>query len=145
MRKQITYTVTDAGRDQGKAFQLKEMDAFAAEQWAIRGFFALMNAGIDVPANIADMGFAGIAVIGVSALGRVPYEAAKPLLDDMLGCVQIIPDPSKPNVVRALIESDIEEVKTLLKLRKAVFDLHVDFLTDAAPSTSDRAAPGKKG
>ncbi len=139
MRKTQTYTVTEAGRDQGKLFKLTELDAWDAEQWAMRAFFALMNAGIDVPENVSSLGLAGMAGLGLSALGKVPYEAAKPLLDEMLRCIEIIPDPSKPNVVRALIKSDIEEVQTMLVLRKAVFDLHIDFLRLGAPSTSGRA------
>ncbi len=144
MRKGIQYTVEDEGRDHGKVFKITEMAADDAERWALRAFFALMNAGIDIPDNIVEMGFAGIAQIGLQALGRVPYEAAEPLLADMMECVQIIPDPGKPNVVRALIESDIEEVMTRLKLRKAVFDLHTEFLKRGAPLTSAQGAPSSR-
>jgi hypothetical protein len=127
MRKTSTYTETAENRDKGKVFKIEEMSADAAEQWALRAFFAIMNAGIEIPDGIADMGFAGIATAGLKALGAVPYESAKPLLDEMMDCVQIIPDPSKPNVARALFPGDIEEVATRLKLRKAVFDLHIAF------------------
>jgi hypothetical protein len=127
MRKTSTYTETAENRDKGKVFKIEEMSADAAEQWALRAFFAIMNAGIEIPDGIADMGFAGIATAGLKALGAVPYEVAKPLLDEMMDCVQIIPDPAKPNVARALFPGDIEEVATRLKLRKAVFDLHIAF------------------
>jgi hypothetical protein len=127
MRKTSTYTETAENRDKGKVFKIEEMSADAAEQWALRAFFAIMNAGIEIPDGIADMGFAGIATAGLRALGAVPYEVAKPLLDEMMDCIQIIPDPAKPNVARALFPGDIEEVATRLKLRKAVFDLHVSF------------------
>jgi len=136
-RKTLTYTVETEGRDQGKVFKLTEMSAADAENWAIRAFFAIMNAGVDVPDEIAEMGMAGLAEIWTTAIAGVSYEAAKPLLEEMMDCVQRIPDPSKPNVVRALDDSDIEEVKTRLLLRKAVFNLHVDFLGSAAPSTSE--------
>ena len=135
MRKSSTITVTD-GRDAGKVFKLTEMSADAAERWAMRAFFALMNAGVDIPDDIASLGLAGVAQIGLKALTKVPFEAAEPLLQDMMDCVQIVPDPSKPNVVRTIIDGDIEEVSTRLQLRRAVFDLHVDFLKPGAPSTS---------
>jgi hypothetical protein len=161
MRKTSIYTVTEENRDKGKVFQITEMSAAEAEQWAIRAFFALMNAGVDIPDEIASMGFAGFAamnqeddetkeiakmqILGLAsvvlgALGRVPYPMAKPLLDDMMDCVKIIPDPSKPQVVRALMDIDIEEVSTRLKLRKSVFDLHIDFLEPAALSTMAQTA-----
>lgn len=54
----------------------------------------------------------------------------------MFECITIIPDPSKPNVTRALIEDDIEEVATRLKLRIEIFKLHVDFFTAVSPSIS---------
>jgi len=127
MRKTSTYTETADNRDKGKVFKLEEMSADQAEAWALKAFFAIMNAGIDVPDNLADLGFAGIATAGLNALGKVDYETARPLLDEMMTCVQIIPDPAKPNVARALFPGDIEEVATKLKLRKAVFDLHVAF------------------
>lgn len=134
MRKELTMQA-ETGRDAGKVFKITELSADGAERWAMRAFFALMNAGIEVPDDIASLGMAGIAHIGLKSLARVPFEAAEPLLNEMLHCVQIVPDPSKPAVVRTLIEGDIEEVSTLLKLRKAVLDLHLEFLKAAAPST----------
>ena len=133
MRKTLTYTVTDQGRDSGKVFMLTEMSATEAEDWALQAFFAIMNAGVEIPDDVASMGFAGIAAIGLKALGKVPYYMAEPLLNKIMDCVKIIPDPSQPNVIRALIDSDIEEAATRLKLKKAVFDLHTSFFTRAAP------------
>lgn len=132
MRKTSTLTIDREGRDKGKVFQITEMSAADAERWALRAFFALMNTGVEIPADIAESGMAGIASMGLQAIGKLPYEAAEPLLADMWDCVQIMPDPSKKNVVRELIEQDIEEVGTRLQIRKAVFDLHAGFFTDAA-------------
>jgi len=131
-RKTVTYKVTAKGRDLGKVFLLTELSTADAEDWAMRAFFALMNSGVDIPDDVAEMGLAGIASIGLGALGKIDYEKARPLLDKMMQCVQIIPDPSRPNVLRALDPTDIEEVATRLLLRKEVFALHVDFLTPAA-------------
>lgn len=131
MRKTETITIEREGRDQGKTFKITEMGAAQAERWAMRAFFALMNTGIEIPEDIADSGMAGVAAMGLSALQKVPYEMAEPLLDEMLECVQIMPDPSKPAVIRALMDEDIEEVATRLDLRKAVWDLHTAFFTAA--------------
>ena len=132
-RKTITYTVTDEGRDKGKVFVLTEMPASQAERWALRAFQALAKAGIDVPDNLAQMGMAGIAIAGVQALSRTPWQEAEPLLDEMFACIQRQPNPQKSAIVRALVEDDIEEVPTRLKLRAELLKLHVDFFTPAAP------------
>ena len=136
MRKTATVTIDAEGRDQGKVFFLTEMSAADAERWALRALFALMNTGVEIPDDIAESGMAGIASLGLSAITKLPYEAAEPLLADMWACVQFIPDPSKPQVKRFLMDEDIEEVATRLKLRKEVFDLHTGFFTSAASSTS---------
>lgn len=126
-------TISAEGRDKGKVFVLTELSAYEAEDWAGRALFALMNAGVEIPENIAEAGLAGVAALGMTALTKLPYESAKPLLDSMMKCVQIQPSA---NVVRALIADDIEEVSTLLTLRKHVLGLHMDFSMAAAQSTS---------
>lgn len=137
MRKTETITIEREGRDKGKQFKLTEMSAAQAERWALRAFFALANTGVELPDDMADSGMAGIAAVGLSALGKVPFEQAEPLLDEIMGSVQIVPDPSKPHVVRALIDEDIEEVATRLELRKAVWDLHTGFFSLGGLSTSE--------
>lgn len=139
-RKTLTVTIDGTGRDTGKAFLLTEMGASQSEKWAARALLALMRGGVTIPDNIAQMGLAGLAVIGVEALGTLEWDVAEPLLEEMFICVKIIPDPSKPNVVRMLIEDDIEDVKTRVKLRKAVLELHIDSFTDAALLEQIRAS-----
>lgn len=115
------------GRDKGKHFIIEEMPASQAEEWALRAFLALSNAGIEVPDDLAAAGLAGLAVIGLRALGRVRFEDAKPLLDQMMSCVQAMPDPKTPTIIRGLVETDIEEMQTRLWLRGEVFELHTGF------------------
>ncbi len=45
----------------------------------------------------------------------------------MFTCIKIIPSPDKPDVTRALLESDIEEVMTRVLLRREVWELHTGF------------------
>jgi len=119
------------GRDEGKVFYITEMSAAEAEDWAMNALFLLMGAGVEIPDEDASAGMAGLLSMGIQAIGNIPYEQAKPLLDRMMKCVQVIPNPSTPEVKRGLVESDIEEVSTRFLLRKAVWDLHVDFSTAA--------------
>jgi hypothetical protein len=128
------YTVDDEGRDKGKTFVLTEMPASRAESWAMRAILALMGGNPDIPEGFEAMGMAGMAEVGLRALGGLKWETAEPLMAEMWACVQIMPDPTRPHVVRALIEEDIEEISTRIKLRAEVFKLHVGFLKAAAPS-----------
>lgn len=139
-RKTITVTIDAAGRDQGKAFFIREMPASQAELWAAKAFLAMARSGIDVPDNVASAGLAGIASFGFRALAGMNFADARDLLAEMFACVQIIPDPSRPGVIRDLIEDDIEEVATRLRLRKEVFGLHVDFSLAGALQTSASAS-----
>ena len=134
MRKELDYQA-DYGRDAGKMFRITEMSARQIDRWCLRAFFTLLNAKADIPEELASSGFAGLMSLGLDAFAKVPYEAALPLWDELLDCVKYIPTPKQPNITRPLIEEDVEEVRTLLKLRKAVFDLHNDFLKKESPST----------
>jgi hypothetical protein len=136
-RKTLTYAVQNDGRDAGKHFLLTEMPASQAERWAIRAFLAMAKGGIELPDGIEQSGMAGIAKAGLGLLLKIPYEDALPLLDEMMGCVQIIPNPNNRSVVRDLLEDDIEDVMTRFKLRKEVFGLHMDFSLAGAKSTSE--------
>jgi hypothetical protein len=148
MARAVTnYTVTDDGRDKGKIFVLTEMSASRAESWAMRAILALMGGNVEVPEGFESMGMAGMAEVGLRALGGLRWDIAEPLLAEMWACVQIMPDPSKPHVVRALIEEDIEEIATRLRLRTEVWKLHTGFLRAVAPSLFEKleaATAGKK-
>ena len=112
------------GRDAAKKYQITEMSAEAAEWWAFRALQAIAGADaeLNLQAPLADM-----AAQGIKALAKVHPEQARPLLDEMMGCVQIlVPATQKP---RPLLDGDIEDVKTRFMLRKAVVELHLGFST----------------
>lgn len=132
-RKEATF-IAESDRDKGKTFLITEMSASQAESWAIRVILAVGNAGLEIPEGLASQGMAGLMAVGYMNLLKIPYEAAKPLLEEMMGCVQILPSA---NVKRQLIEDDIEEVSTRLHLRKAVWNLHMDFFLNADKLTSE--------
>lgn len=147
-RNTANYTVTDEGRDQGKVFVLTEMPASRAESWAMRALLALMAGGVEVPPGFDRMGMAAMAEMGIKALVGLKWEVAEPLLAEMWSCVQIMPDPTKPHVIRNLIEEDIEEISTRIKLRAEVWKLHTGFLKAVVHSISEGSRPAaasKKG
>lgn len=140
-RNTLVYVVADETRDKGKSFVLTELPASQGEAWAIRALMAMMNAGIDIPDGFQRMPMAAMAQVGITALSQLTWDIAEPLLNEMWQCVTIRPDPSKPHVTRELIESDIEEISTRIKLRAEIWKLHVGFLKAVAPSVSNPSAP----
>ena len=130
-RRKLEYSVTE-GRDKGKLFILTEMPASRAERWAMRAAMAAISAGVELPEGIEFQGMAGIAQAGITAFAKIPFDVAGPLLDEMFGCVQFVPDPTNRSIVRDLIEDDIEDVATRFKLRMELFKLHIGFFDNAA-------------
>jgi hypothetical protein len=126
-RRTATVTIAAEGRDQGKTFLITEMPSDKGEEWACRLLLALGKSGVQVDEHIFSMGMAGIAAMGVQAMGHLPWEVAKPLMAEMFECIRIMPDSKHPNVVRPLIVDDIEEVATRLRLRDEVINLHIGF------------------
>lgn len=140
-RRTVTVTIDAEGRDKGKRFLITEVSAAAGEEWAFRAFLALAKSGVDIPTDVRDAGFAGIAVMGVRALSGMSYYDAKPLLDEMMACIVVMPNPNDSSVTRALIPDDIEEIATRLRLRGEVVELHTGF--SAAGAMRERAAETK--
>lgn len=140
-RKTKIVKIESEGRDKGKVFMLTEMPASRAEKWAMRAFLALAHAGVEVPEEMQGLGMSALAIIGLRALSRVSFAEAEPLMDEMMECVQAVPDPSKPAIIRGLYEDDLEEVASRAYLKSEVFELHTNFSVAAVISGSWAAAP----
>lgn len=130
-RRVIEYIVADDNRDKGKHFVITEMSAAQAESWAMRALLLLMKNGVELPDGVERAGMAGVAEMGFKALSGISFAEVAPLLDEMLTCVKIRPDPTKAHIERPLIEEDTEEMTTRVKLRMQVWNLHTDFLRAA--------------
>jgi len=132
MRKTDLFVITTEGRDKHKRFIITEMSAIKAERWAFRALLALAHAGVDVPDDAKAAGMAALARAGLKALHDLNFEEARPLLDEMLSCVTVMPDAKNPDFTRPLVLNemegdDIEEITTLWELRERIFRLHTDF------------------
>lgn len=146
MRKMQTLIISDQGRDRGKTFVIREMDAFDAENWAW-GALEAIGQKFHIPSGILEAGWAGVAAMGLQALLGAPHNLTKPLLDEMIAsCVAHVPDPKNQAAYRGaqlpgnvaplgpLLPEDIEEVRTILFLRDKVFELHSGFSVAASLS-----------
>src|SRR3546814_7698889 len=65
-----------------------------------------------------------IAAVGVRSLMTMQFEEAAILLDEMMECVEVLPDARRPDFTRPLDADYTEEVTTRLMLRSEVFELH---------------------
>lgn len=140
MRKIERFTITSEGRDKGKTFILTEMPADQGERWALKALLALTNTGAAIPEEALGAGMAGLAAVGVQALGMLDAAQVQPLLDELWPtCVRIVPPNEKlmPQEIISGVNSQIEEVKTRLEIYRALLKLHTGFSTPAELPTSD--------
>lgn len=131
-RKVNQFTVEKEGRDKGKTFVITEMSAVQAHEWATKAIFAILNTGIDMPDDLAQMGLPGLAVMGIGAIPNIPHAVAKPLLDELMTCVQI----KVEKTTRALYPDDFEEVTTIFDLQREVLSMHIAPFTSGVRPTS---------
>ena len=136
--KQITI---EHGRDKGRVFLITEMSAAHADNWAMRALIALANGGVDLGGLSPQQGMMGMAGVALDALGRLKADDAIPLLNELLDCVQIIPEGGRPRPLN-MDFNDVEDFTTLWRLRKEVFALHTDFLQHAFGKTTESEEEG---
>ncbi|HHL3633691.1 hypothetical protein [Neisseria polysaccharea] len=136
--KQITI---ENGRDKGRVFLITEMSAAHADNWAMRALIALANGGADLGGISPQQGMIGMARVALEALGRLKADDAIPLLNELLDCVQIIPEGGRPRPLN-MDFNDVEDFTTLWRLRKEVFALHTDFLQHAFGPTTESEEEG---
>ncbi len=140
----------EASRDYGRQYFITEMAAGPAEEWALRVLQGLIKSNVPIPDELVGAGWLGLVFVGLKAFGGMDWELAKPLLDEMMACVQIIRDPAHPaETIFPLVENDVMEVATRARLRVEVWNLHQSFsLPDAlsnlreAPGGKDQGQPG---
>lgn len=137
-RKTKAVQITAEGRDKGKTFWITEMDALRAEKWAARALLAFAKSGrSDMPEDLQAGGAAALVRVGLIALTGLDFEDAEPLMDEMLGCIQYVPDASKVDqftklpITRPVTwdgdAADIDEPMTIVFLRNEVIELHLGF------------------
>ncbi|MGV7078493.1 hypothetical protein ACWA5Z_06765 [Testudinibacter sp. P80/BLE/0925] len=129
--KKITI---EKGRDKGVTFLLTEMPVVKADKWAMKALLAMASSGITVP-NPRE-GMLGISRVAFSALKGMPEDKTVALLDELLECVQIVPEGGSARSLDLSL-NDVKDFSTLWLLRKEVFMLHIDFLRDVLTQISE--------
>lgn len=148
MKDPIMITIPD-GPDAGKTFRVRQMSASTTEEWAGRALLAILNASggrADAAQLMETAKTSQTAALmqALSGLAGLRWETAKPLLDMLLGQIDRVPNPERPDVVVRLTpnnaDAHIEDVKTLLRLRGEALRLSLDFFDTAAPFLRDLGA-----
>ena len=126
-RRLVEITIEDRGNQLHVV--IEEMPATKLESWVIRALLLVAGAGMEVPDG-ADLKKAGafLADKGISALGTIDYEKARPLLDEMLGCCYRKIEKVKERCTPDTVDGYIEDVQTLFKLRMEAVKLNLGFL-----------------
>lgn len=164
MRKEKTVIVNDRGRE--LTFTIREMPATKLEAWIVRAGLLLAESGLasglleSGDATRVEMMDAGavlqtaarLVASGSSgggrgwgdllaALGRVDYEKARPLLDELLSCCTLAGSvsPLTPDTADGVLE----DVRSLFTLRKEALALNFAFFGAAGPSDSAAAATSR--
>jgi hypothetical protein len=139
--KYVEIAADGGGRDAGRAYLITEMAAGPAEKWAARAFLALSHAKVDVHPELASLGMVGIFLTSFMAFRDASWEDIEPLLDEMFTCIRACPNPGDRDVTRPLVETDIEEVATRVRLRREALELHAGFtFADALWMMQQRSA-----
>lgn len=127
MLKKKEVTIDDqskeTNRDFGKKFLLTEMPALKAERWARHAAAAVSRADLQIREELKHLGMLGFYLLGFQALAGGEIEKIDPLMDEMMKQIQIV----ETATTRALTPDDIEEVATILRLRKELLELHMGF------------------
>lgn len=124
----------EKGRDAGKMFVVTEMPVTKADNWAMRAMFALANAGIDIGEVSPAMGMMGIGQVAIKALANIRADVGIPLLNELLDCAQFVPSGGVARQIE--MDSDVQDITTLLLLRKEALVIHIGFLMQGDGSDS---------
>lgn len=131
MARNKKLVVIKEGRDKGKGYLITEMDPFRGEKWATRLLLAAAEGGMDVPDgfDVTTAAMAKLAPMVMLAIAKAKWETLEPLLNEMLGCVEYMPKPDEPmsKLPLAAVEDAIEDVKTIVTIRKEWIALHMGF------------------
>ena len=147
MRKEKTIVIDDRGKS--LTFKIREMSALQMEGWIARAGILLAGTGIldETRVDVRNAGeiAAGVARAvgesGISALGRLDYDKARPLLDELLSCCSRVDAGVEQPLTPDVLEGFIEDVRTLFTLRKEALALNFGFFAQGGPSASVNDGP----
>lgn len=130
MRKEVEVKI-ESGRDAGKVFKITEMPATQAERWATRALGVLGRSGM----SITSLGVIPMEQILEECLKAKPEEV-EPLMDELLACASYNQDGTSIVMKGSMIDSVIEELTTIMRLKMEALKLTLSFLAVGGESES---------
>ncbi|WP_010508411.1 hypothetical protein [Komagataeibacter europaeus] len=132
-RKEVFVTCPHAGEDKGKRFVITRMSAVDADRWGRHCLQAAAVSGGDIPGVVQGGGIAAVAAAGIGIFAAMDPDRMDALIDRLMLCVEMIPDPSNPTTRLnwTLAQTQIDEIPTIAWLQSEAFKLHVDFFKGA--------------
>lgn len=116
IRNTVRYIEDGEGRDKGKLFIISEMSSSQGERLTRRVLSSMLESGVYIPQGVP-LTSSLFAQIAISNIGKIRWDNIELIASELWGCVQYIPTPSKPDIIRLPYEDDIEEIITIHKLR----------------------------
>ena len=131
-RQEKIITIESENRDKGKQFKIVEMSALQAERFATKIILAIANSGAEIEGNDTQ-GIEALQLlqkIGLAGIMKLKYDQAEPLLEDLISCCSFVDKKTKTSVSlnSSNVDSIIEEISTLFKIRFEAFGLVFGFL-----------------
>ena len=148
MRKEKTIVIDDRGRS--LTFKIREMSALRLESWIARAGILLAATGIlnETKADVRNVGDIAASVgrmmgdFGISALGKLDYDKARPLLDELLSCCSRVDAGVEQPLTPDVLEGFIEDVRTCSRCaRKLLRSISVFSRKAARPPPSKMVRP----
>lgn len=141
-RREKIITIQD--REQELTFKIREMPAVKLERWLAEALKLTSEAGLDLP-RLDDEDAVKLFFLESflpTALGRIDYDKAWPLLEGLLNCcsrlVENVEEPCSSQSVGAYIEN----VSTLITLRCEAMKVNSGFFFEKGQSFPGSAASG---
>jgi hypothetical protein len=113
------------------------------DAWLGRAMLGLGQAGVTISPDVVAAGMAGLATIDPAQFQMVPWAEMEPLLAAMLPSFALV-DSSEPASARSIVLGDIEELRTLWRLRMEWIGLQLTPLGMASPALPITPAPAPK-
>jgi len=127
-RESKTFEVTDSNsRDFGKKFKITEMPWYRVERIAVKMFHGIAKSGIELPDFNLDGDAEDLATFTLTAIFKVDTDILNEIMDEMLKSIEVV--IPKDGNTRKLQENDIEDVGTVLSLRKEIIMMNIGFFT----------------
>jgi len=137
MSRNTNKITLNKGRDEGKVLVLTEMSAWNSNRWAIKMGRQLAKSGANLPAEVTDLGIAGVLTVIqeegdminsptffkslLSIAANVDEDNLFSLLDELLTCVMF----QTPEGHEVQFDSEqLEESASFNTVYSAVFQLH---------------------